>query len=530
VGGQASHGAGEKTDVVTRRPGLARDAAEIAGATILSRILGFVRDILVAAALGAGPVADAFVVALRLPTLMRRFLAEGAFNTAFLPLLEEARGEGRADGFASEIFSLIAAAALAVTAVAVLAMPAIVGLIAPGLAGGGNVALAVELSRITFPACLATALMIVAAGILNASGRFLASALAPALLNAVLLVAWLGLWMGGAAGTAAARILAWALLAGSVAQAVLVFGSLLGAGLRLRLGRPRFSAQVRRFLALAGPGVVAAGITQVNPVVAMLVASGEPGAVTWLYYADRVYQLPLGIIGVVVGMAVLPALLQGPSAADAEHRRAAFSRAVEATLFLALPAAVGLAVAGPSIAAVLFGRGAFSVDDAAATGTALSIMAAGLPAFVVARLLQSLFFARAEVRAPFLIALVGIAADLSASLLLFPPAGHLGIAAACALSGWVNAVALLATARRRGLVHLDGAARRRLPRMLAATAAMGATLALLAPAIEGLPATMALLAWGGGGLASYLGATLLFGAADIAGIASSMRGKGTPPS
>jgi putative peptidoglycan lipid II flippase len=515
--------------VTRRRPLLARDAAEIAGATILSRVLGFVRDILVAAALGAGPVADAFVIALRLPTLMRRFLAEGAFNAAFVPLLEEARRGGRADAFASEVFSLIASIALAVTAVAVLAMPALVNLMAPGLAEGGDVALAVELSRITFPACLGTGLMIVAAGILNANGRFLASALAPALLNAVLLIAWVGLDMTGAAGTAAARVLAWALLAGSLAQALLVFGALLGAGLRLRLGKPRFSPQVRRFLALAGPGVVAAGITQVNPVVAMLVASGEPGAVTWLYYADRVYQLPLGIIGVVVGMAVLPALVRGPSAADAEHRRAAFSRALEAALFLALPAAAGLAVAGPAIAAALFGRGAFSVADAAATGAALSIMAAGLPAFAVARLLQSLFFARAEVRAPFLIALIGIAADVSASLLLFPLAGHLGIAAACALSGWVNAVALLATARRHGLVRLDDAARRRLPRMVAATAVMGATLALLAPAVEGLPASMALLAFGGGGLAAYVGATLLFGAADIAGIASAIRGKGTPP-
>jgi putative peptidoglycan lipid II flippase len=514
---------------VTRQPTFARDAAEIAGATILSRILGFVRDILVAAALGAGPVADTFVIALRLPTLMRRFLAEGAFNTAFVPLLAEARAQGRADDFASEVFSLIALGALAVTAAALIAMPAILDVIAPGLAAGGEVALAVELSRITFPCCLATALTIVAAGILNARGRFLASALAPALLNAVLLMAWLGLWTAGAGSVAAARVLAWALLAGSVGQAVLVFASFFGAGLRLRPGMPRLSPQVRRFLALAGPGLVAAGITQVNPVVAMLVASGEPGAMTWLYYADRVYQLPLGIIGVVVGMAVLPALVQGPSAPDAEHRRRAFSRALEATLFLALPASVGLAVAGPSIAAVLFGRGAFTVGDAAATGAALSIMAAGLPAFVVARLLQSLFFARAQMRAPFLIALLGIATDLAASLLLFPHIGHLGIAVACALSGCVNAVALLVAARRSSLLQLDGAARRRLPRMLAAAAAMGGTLALIAPATEGMPAVMRLLAWGGGGLASYLGASLLFGAADIAGITASIRGRTTPP-
>jgi putative peptidoglycan lipid II flippase len=507
---------------VTRPAAFARDAAEIAGATILSRILGFVRDILVAAALGAGPVADTFVIALRLPTLMRRFLAEGAFNTAFVPLLAEARAQGRADSFASEVFSLIAFGALAVTAAALLAMPAILDVIAPGLAEGGEVALAVELSRITFPCCLATALMIVAAGILNAGGRFLASALAPALLNAVLLMAWLGIWSVGVGSVAAARALAWALLAGSIAQAVLVFASFFGAGLRLRPGPPRLSPQVRRFLALAGPGVVAAGITQVNPVVAMLVASGEPGAMTWLYYADRVYQLPLGIIGVVVGMAVLPALVQGPSAPDAQHRRTAFSRAMEATLFLGLPASVGLAVTGPSIAAVLFGRGAFTVGDAAATGAALSIMAAGLPAFVVARLFQSLFFARAQMRAPFLIALLGIATDLAASVLLFPHLGHLGIAVACALSGWVNAIALWIAARRGSLLQLDDAARRRMPRMLAATAAMGGTLAIIAPATQGLPAIIGLLASGGGGLASYVGASLLLGAADIAGIRASM--------
>jgi putative peptidoglycan lipid II flippase len=514
---------------VTRPAAFARDAAEIAGATILSRILGFVRDILVAAALGAGPVADAFVIALRLPTLMRRFLAEGAFNTAFVPLLAEARAQGRADGFASEVFSLIAFGAIAVTAAALIAMPAILDVLAPGLSEGGEVALAVELSRITFPCCLATALMIVAAAILNAGGRFIAAAFAPALLNIVLLMAWLGLWTAGAGSLTSARILAWALLAGSVAQAVLVFASFLGAGLRLRPRVPGLSPQVRRFLALAGPGVVAAGITQVNPVVAMLVASGEPGAMTWLYYADRVYQLPLGIVGVVVGMAVLPALARGPSTPDAEHRRTAFSRTLEATLFLALPASVGLAVAGPSIAAVLFGRGAFTVEDAAATGAALSIMAAGLPAFAVARLIQSLFFARAQMRAPFLIALLGIATDVSASLVLFPHVGHLGIAAACALSGWVNAVALWITARRGSLLHLDDAARRRVPRMLAATVVMGVTLALVAPAIDGMPAAMGLLAWVGGGLASYLGASLLLGAADIAGIKASMRRRTRTP-
>ena len=502
----------------------ARNAAEIAGATILSRLLGFARDIVVAASLGAGPVADAFVVALRIPTLMRRLLAEGAFNSAFVPLFAGARAEGRGGRFASEVFSLVAAGALGATAAALAAMPIVVALIAPGLSkDGGEVALAVELSRITFPGCLATALMIVAAAILNARGHFVAPALAPALLNVVLLLAWLGVWLAGAAGAMAARTFAWALLAGSVAQCVLVFSAFVRAGLRLRPVVPRLTPEVRRFLALAGPGIVAAGITQVNAVVALLVASAELGAVTWLYYADRVYQLPLGIIAVVVGMALLPVLVQGSSGCEAEARRYAMSRAVEAMLFLALPASVALAMTGPEVATVLFGRGAFSADDAAATGAALSIMAIGLPAFVVARLLQSLFFARAEMRPPFLIALLGIAVDVAASLLLFPRLGHLGIAAACALSGWVNAVALWILARRNNLLDLDAAARRRMPRMLGATALMAGALGLIAPTLLDAPSLLKLLASCGGGLASYVGAALLLGAVDLPAIAASLR-------
>lgn len=502
--------------------GFARNAADVAAATMVSRLLGFARDVLVAAALGAGPVADAFVVAVRLPSLMRRLFAEGAFNTAFIPLYGEAEARGGGARFAGEVFSAIGLAFLMITAVALAAMPLVVDAIAPGLSQErGEVALAVELSRITFPYCLSTALMVVAAALLNATGRFTAAAIAPALVNVAILLALLTLATAGIEGARAARMLAFAMLAGSIAQCLLVFAAFWRAGLRLHLVVPRLSHGLRRFLLLAGPGLVAAAITQVNALVALVVASSRPGAITWLYYADRLYQLPLGIIAVAVGVALLPAIAAGRL--DEAGRRHAISRATEGTLFLGLPAAIGLAMAGGPICAALFERGAFSAADSAATGAALAVMALGLPAFVAAKVLQSLYFARATMRPPFLVALLGIATDVGVSILMFPRFGHIGIAMGCAASGWVNALALAVLARRDGLLTLDADARRRLPRMASAAAIMGLALAALLPALHGLAPVPRLVAICGSGVLVYAAAGLALGAVVPASVFASLR-------
>ncbi|MGN8115789.1 murein biosynthesis integral membrane protein MurJ [Labrys sp. 22185] len=501
-----------------------RNAASVGFATLASRILGFIRDTMVAAALGAGPVADAFVVAFRLPSLMRRLFAEGAVNTAFVPLHAEAERRGEGEAFSDQVFTQVALAFFLASALALVAMPLLIELIAPGFGkGGGRVDLAVALSRITFTYCLATAVMVVASAVLNVHGRFTVAAYAPALVNVVTIAALLGApLLARLDQEALARLLAWSIFVGGLAQGGLVFWALHRARLRLRLVKPRWTPAVRRFFLLALPGVLTAGATQVNAFIGLIVASADPGAVTWLYYADRLYQLPLGIIAVALGNALLPELARASSQEDRQAESGTLSRAVEFAAFLSLPAALALIVLAGPIVSVLFERGAFSANDSAATALALAGFAAGLPAFAGAKVLQPLFFARARMRLPFIIALIGAVADVALSLALFPAWRQVGIAAAAAASGWINLVLLALLAWQSGLLQLDRPACRRLPRIAAAAVLMLAALYGAAGAVEswliaGQPlavrvVTLALLC--GGGLIFYLGACLLLGAID----------------
>jgi putative peptidoglycan lipid II flippase len=510
----------------------ARKAAGVGMATLLSRILGFARDVLVASALGAGPAADAFVVAFRLPGLLRRLLAEGAINGAFIPLHAQADATGQGRRFAAEVYSALAAGLAAISALAIALMPGLVGIVAPGFeAGGGDISLAVELSRITFPYCLATALMAVGSALLNAHGRFVAAAYAPSLINVVTLAALLlARMLGWAQPETVARLLAWSVLVGGIAQCALVFIALRRAGLSLTLAMPRFSPSVRRFFRLALPGLAAAGITQVNAFVALIVASPEPGAVAWLYYADRVYQLPLGIVAVAIGVALLPDLARHSGAGDKAAECHALSRAAEFAAFLSLPAALALIVASEPIVAVLFERGAFGPRDSAATAAALEAYAVGLPAFVAAKLLQPLFFARTRMRLPFVVALVGVAVDIVLAVALFPTFKQVGIAAAAAASGWLNALVLATFAWRRGYLVLDKIAVRRLIAIAASGAVMVATLLVLVPALApwtqaGVPgwqriSALALLC--GGGLCVFVGACVATGGLEVGALKSAL--------
>ena len=500
-----------------------RNAASVGVATLCSRILGFARDTMVAAALGAGPVADAFVVAFRLPSLMRRLLAEGAVNTAFVPLHNEAEQAGEGKAFSDQVFTQVGLIFLVVTVLALVAMPLVVRAIAPGFAeGGGRVVLAVSLSRVTFAYCLATALTVVASAVLNVHGRFIASAYAPSLLNLVTIAALLAVpWLGWRDETLA-RMLAWTLFAGGIAQGALVFFALARARLPLRFVAPRWTPRVRRFFLLALPGIAAGGVTQVNAFVGLVVASPEPGAVTWLYYADRVYQLPLGIVAVALGSALLPELAHASAMGDGEAERRLLSRAAEFAVFLSLPAALALVVLARPIVSVLFERGAFGAADSAATALALAGFAAGMPAFVGAKVMQPLFFARTQMRLPFLVAAAGVATDVALSVGLFPLWHQTGIALAAAASGWVNLGLLGIAARRGGLLRFDAAALARLPRLLLAAIVMAIALRLLLPLCEGwtgvghplLERILGLSVLCGGGLAAYVSACLLLGGID----------------
>lgn len=455
--------------------------------TMASRVLGFVRDAAIAAHLGAGPAAQAFVIAFALPNMFRRLFAEGAFNTAFVPMFAKRLGEpGAARRFAEEALAALLAALLLLTLLAEAAMPWLVLAMAGGFAAEPEkFALTTALGRIMFPYILLISLAALFSGLLNALGRFAAAAAAPLILNVVLVLA---LALAGPLGGAAEDWLGPAVLVAGGAQLLLVREAARRAGFGLRLRLPRLSPEIRRLARIALPAALAGGVVQVNLLVGRQVASFFDGAVAWLYYADRLYQLPLGVVGVAVGIVLLPELARRLRAGDGAASRDAFCRAAEFALALALPAALALIVAALPLVAVLFGRGAFGEADARMTALAVAIYGAGLPAFVLQKLVSPLYFAREDTATPFRHALVAMAVNAVLAVGLAPVLGFAAAAVAATVAGWVNLALLWRGARAFGdHARPDAALLRRLPRLVLAALAMAAVLlaaeALLAPAL-----------------------------------------------
>jgi len=501
---------------------LLRSVATVGSYTLLSRVMGFVRDILTAALLGAGPVADAFFVAQRLPNLFRSLFAEGAFSAAFVPLFAGVmaeRGKEAARTFAEDALAVLLAALLAFVVLGEIFMPAVMRVIAPGFeADPEKFDLAVALARITFPYLLFIALVALQGGVLNSVDRFAAAAATPILLNLFLIAALL---MTKRFGWHDGRALAWAITAAGLAQFLWLMFSCARAGLALRLPLPRLTPGVRRTLTIMGPAAVGAGVTQVNLLISTALASFLPGgSVSYLYYADRLNQLPLGVVGIAVGTAILPPLSRQLRLGDLPAAVATQNRGLELALLLTLPAAVALAVLAGPIFAVLFQRGAFNPADTAATAAALAAYAAGLPAFVLVKVLAPAFFARHDTATPVRIAIAAMAVNLGLTIVLMQFLAHVGIALATTCAGWVNALSLLALLLRRGHFRLDRRARRNLPRVAVAALGMGVVLALLrmaaAPAFaEPLLARIAALAGLiGVGLATFALLALVLGIAD----------------
>jgi len=469
---------------------LLKNFATVGMGTMTSRILGFVRDMFIAAALGTGPVAEAFFVAQRLPNLFRRLFAEGAFASAFVPLFTKTHeGDGPEAGrkFAEESLAALALALLVVTVVAEIAMAWLTFALAPGFATDPEkFNLTVLLSRIAFPYLFFISLATLLSGALNGLNRFAAAAFSSSLLNVVLIGALIYVYWTGEFGSRHAGILlTFAITAGGIVQLIFLMFACHHAGLKLKLRRPRWTPGVKRLTKLAGPSVIAGGITQINIVVGTIVASLQAGAVSWLYYADRLYQLPLGIVGIAVGIVLLPDLaraLRAGRAADASHAQ---NRSMEFAAALTLPASVALFVIPGAIIHVLFERGAFTAADTAATAPALAAYAVGLPAFVAIKVLQPAFFAREDTSAPMWYGGISMVVNVVAAFALFFLFGHVGIAAATTLAAWVNALLLLWTLHRRGYFVVDATIRRRMPLLLAGSILMGAALyvadRLLAP-------------------------------------------------
>jgi putative peptidoglycan lipid II flippase len=501
---------------------LLSSVATVGSYTLLSRVFGFVRDILTAAILGAGPVADAFFVAQRLPNLFRSLFAEGAFSAAFVPLFAGTmaeHGKEAARIFAEDALAVLLAALLGFVLLGEIFMPAIMAVIAPGFSEDpAKFGLAVELARITFPYLLFIALVALQGGVLNSVDRFAAAAATPILLNLFLITAILLMdrfgWRDGHA-------LAWAVTGAGFAQFLWLLSSCARAGLALRLPFPRLTPGVRRTLAVMAPGTFGAGVTQLNLLISTALASLLPtGAVSYLYYADRLNQLPLGVVGIAVGTAILPPLSRQVRLGQVADAAATQNRGLELALLLTLPAAVALAVLAKPILLVLFQRGAFTAADTAATAEALAVYAAGLPAFVLVKVLAPAFFARHDTATPVKVATAAVAANLCLTLVLMQFLAHVGIALATTAAGWINALTLFALLIRRGHFRFDYRAQRNLPRIGMAALGMGVTLTLLrialAPALAGLPLVRlgALAALVGGGLASFALLALAFGIAD----------------
>jgi putative peptidoglycan lipid II flippase len=464
---------------------LYRAFATVGGLTMVSRVLGFARDILIAATLGSGAVADAFFVAFRFPNLFRRLFGEGAFNSAFVPLFAkrlEGEGPAAARAFAEEALAGLLFVLLLLTALAEVAMPVLMYALAPGFSEvPEKFDLAVLLTRIAFPYLLCMSLVALLSGALNAMGRFTMAAAAPILLNvmlisALLLAAGLGLNNTPQSGI----VLAWGVAAAGLVQLAALWIAARRAGLYFRLRAPRLTADMKRLVKLGVPGLVSGGVTQFNLVVGTIIASLQAGAVSYLYYADRLYQLPLGIVGVAIGVVLLPDLARNLRAGNHLSVMDNQNRSVEFALMLTLPAAAVLAVAAEPIIRVLFERGAFKVSDTLPTAAALAAFALGLPAFVLIKVFQPVFFAREDTRTPMRYAVWNMALNVTGSValfFLFRALGlmpHVGIAIATTLSGWVNVYLLWAALKSRSHFEADDRLRRNVRLIAFSSLAMGA--------------------------------------------------------
>jgi putative peptidoglycan lipid II flippase len=502
----------------------ARAVRTVAGLTMVSRVLGFARDLLTADMLGAGPMADAFFVAFKLPNLFRRLFAEGAFSVTFVPLFAKtahADGKAAAARFAEDAQAALLALLIPLTILLLLFMPAVMLLLAPGFVEGSpRYALSVELCRITFPYLTLISITALQGGVLNALDRYGPFATAPILFNLSLIV---GLLLTPLFPSAA-YALSWGEFAAGIVQVLWMMGSCKRAGIWLKPRWPRLTPEVKRLFILMGPAAIGAGAVQINIFIDTMIGSLLPtGSISHLYYAERLYQLPLGVIGVAVGTALLPALARHVRADDKPGAKRLEARAIEASLLLSLPAAIALMVAGRPIMTALFARGAFSVESAAQTAGALAAYSAGIPAYVLAKTLSTAYYAREDTKTPLKFSLITVALNtiFALSFVLIFHFGIVGISAATGVTAWINVVMLAGGLRRRGLLGFDTRLRHVLPRIIGATVLMAATLAAIQYPLAGwwaadlLRRGAGLTLLVGGGLAVYGGVIILSGAASV---------------
>lgn len=496
-----------------------RPLLTVSSGTLASRLLGFVRDAMVAALLGAGPVADAFLVAFQLVNVIRRLLTEGALNAALVPAwlrLREAEGPAAAAAFAGRVLGTVSAALVVAAALIALAMPLVVGLVAPGFVGGPSLKLAVDDARLMLPYLAFAGPVTVLMGILNAQQRFALTAFSPLLFNLALIAVMVVLLLQPRDAAEAALIMAATVgIAGLLQLLMLAWrrGDAVATPLRVSL-----DGEMRGFLGKAVPGMLANSGPQLLIVGGAIIASHSPAVVSWLYFANRLIELPLGIVGTAMGTVLVPELSRAVQGDDKAAIAQAESRALELAVGLALPAMLGLIVLAEPIVRLLFQHGAFGAADAAATAQALQFLALGLPAHVAVKTIAPAFFARDNTRAPLNAMLGGLALAIVAALALGALFGSSGIAAAVALGAWGSAWLLIRQAAASFGFAVDVLARRRLVLIAAAALGMAGLLwlkvAFALPLVAGASVVIQALGLGlviAGGVIVYGGLLMLLG-------------------
>jgi putative peptidoglycan lipid II flippase len=457
---------------------LYRAIGSIGGLTMVSRVLGFARDMIGSRVLGASNANDAFNLAFLLPNIFRRLFAEGAFSSGFVPLFSRrlaAGGHDEAQAFSNDILSVFMPALLVVTVVFEIFMPGVIALVAGEYQKTpGKYELAVELTRWTFPYLMFISLVALLSGVLNSLMRFAVAAFAPALLNIALIVALL---VAPTDKIEVVRYMAIAVLVGGVLQFGLCWAAVRKAGVKLHFGRPRMTPAVRELIVLILPATLAAGVYQISQLFYAYFSAGlGEGALTKLSYADRLNQLPLSIIGTALGVAILPAISQAIARGNEAEASDVQARAFDLSMLLTLPATLALVVASGPIIGALYQGGEYSVEDAAMTGNILAILVTGLPAYVLVKVLTPAFYARKDVKTPVWIAMSVLAAGIVANFLLIPVLKIYSLATVTSASAWINFALLFAILYARDQFRMPRWLIGRVARQLLAAVAMAGAL------------------------------------------------------
>lgn len=508
---------------------LLKSTGIIGGMTLISRVFGFARDMMLSRILGAGAAGDAWQLAFQLPNIFRRLFAEGAFSAAFVPLFnrkmaDEEHGEGAAArNFATDVLSVFVPILLLFSAIMMLAMPGFIWLIDDFGQGGRTNDFSISLARITFPYLALISVTTLFAAILNSLSKFAAAAFAPVLLNLCMIAALLSaLWIdGGTDPERAAYLLAFSVSIAGLAQMLWLWYWARKAGFKLAIRRPKLTGDVRQLGVLILPAIFGAGIYQISRFIDLFFLGRlEEGSFVFLALADRLNQLPLGIIGIALGTAILPALSRFIAQDDLGGAQRVQSNAIELGLLLTVPAAVGLYFAAhPLVSAFYFG-GKFGADDVASTASVVAMLVIGLPAYVLVKVLTPGFFARRDTKTPVYTAGISLIINITLNILLIPSMGVAGLALAGATAAWANCAMLYFVLHRRGHFHVEADLLTRIGRIAISAAAMGAAIYFLAPYGSDFYGAGALMRVGsifalvGAGAVVYFGLAWVTGAID----------------